>query len=209
MCLTGVFAQLPLHAAGLYSLTVTGQGGVECVSDYCLPSYTPTVGVLLRCLRQSGVQATNPRLLLAAVSQPVGWPRLLLASDEASRVRNCVPPTILVACLGDVPSSGDELSTFEPATAQAMLCGLPHTTFLHLACHGYQDPTNPLESGFVLQDRMLTLGEILALKLDYGQMAFLSACDTAKGNKDQPNQAVHLAAAMLFLGFQSIVGTMW
>jgi CHAT domain-containing protein len=37
----------------------------------------------------------------------------------------------------------------------------------------------------------------------------MSACETAKGDQKQPDQVVHLAAAMLFAGFQSVVGTMW
>jgi CHAT domain-containing protein len=49
----------------------------------------------------------------------------------------------------------------------------------------------------------------MELKLDYAFLAFLSACETAKGDNEQPDQAMHLAAAMLFSGFKSIVATMW
>lgn len=37
----------------------------------------------------------------------------------------------------------------------------------------------------------------------------LSACETATGDSEQPDQAVHLAAAMLFVGFRSVIATMW
>jgi hypothetical protein len=50
---------------------------------------------------------------------------------------------------------------------------------------------------------------LIELKLDDAFLAFLSACETAKGDKKQPDQAMHLAAAMLFSGFKSIVATMW
>jgi CHAT domain-containing protein len=40
-------------------------------------------------------------------------------------------------------------------------------------------------------------------------LAFLSACETAKGDKEQPDQTVDLAAAMLFVGFRSVIATMW
>ena len=40
-------------------------------------------------------------------------------------------------------------------------------------------------------------------------LAILSACQTARGDDTQPDQAVHLAATMLFLGFKSVLATMW
>jgi CHAT domain-containing protein len=81
--------------------------------------------------------------------------------------------------------------------------------FVHLACHGIQDPTNALESGFYLHDGMLTISKLMELKLDQPWFAYLSACETAKGDAEQPDQVMHLAAAMLFAGFQSVVATMW
>lgn len=80
---------------------------------------------------------------------------------------------------------------------------------LHLACHGHQDPTNPLESGFVMSDRMVTVSDLMSLNLPNAVFAFLSACETAKSDAKQPDQAIHLAATMLFAGFKSVVGTMW
>jgi CHAT domain-containing protein len=56
---------------------------------------------------------------------------------------------------------------------------------------------------------MLTVSDIMALRLPNVLLAFLSACETAKGDEKQPDQAVHLAAAMLFAGIKSVVGTMW
>jgi hypothetical protein len=41
-CPTGPFTFLPIHAAGLYST-----GEPECVSDYVVSSYTPTISALL------------------------------------------------------------------------------------------------------------------------------------------------------------------
>jgi CHAT domain-containing protein len=80
---------------------------------------------------------------------------------------------------------------------------------VHLACHGVQDETNATQSGFCLGDGRLTILKLMELKLDHAFVAFLSACETAKGDKAQPDQAMHLAAAMLFSGFKSVVATMW
>jgi CHAT domain-containing protein len=79
---------------------------------------------------------------------------------------------------------------------------------LHLACHGAQKK-DPLTSGFILRDEDLTIQEIMQLDLKHASLAFLSACQTAKGKRDQPDEGVHLAASMLFCGFKSVIATMW
>lgn len=60
-----------------------------------------------------------------------------------------------------------------------------------------------------MRDKMLTVTQLMELNLPHAFFAFLSACDTAKTGNDQPDQAVHLAATMLFVGFKSVIGTMW
>ena len=42
-----------------------------------------------------------------------------------------------------------------------------------------------------------------------GEFAFLSACHTAVGDEHAPDEIIHLAAAMQFVGFRSVIGTMW
>lgn len=80
---------------------------------------------------------------------------------------------------------------------------------MHLACHGIQDPEDATRSGFCLGDGRLSISELMQLDIKHGFLAFLSACETARGSEDQPDQAMHLAAAMLFVGFKSVVATMW
>jgi CHAT domain-containing protein len=41
------------------------------------------------------------------------------------------------------------------------------------------------------------------------KLAFLSACETAKGDANTPDEAMHLAASLLFAGFGGVVATMW
>ncbi|KAG1753238.1 hypothetical protein EDB19DRAFT_1627174 [Suillus lakei] len=41
------------------------------------------------------------------------------------------------------------------------------------------------------------------------EFAFLSACHTTVGDERSPNEAIHLAAAMQFSGFHSVIGSMW
>jgi CHAT domain-containing protein len=60
-----------------------------------------------------------------------------------------------------------------------------------------------------MQDGRLAIEDMLQMNLPQGVLAYLSACQTAKGDRNAPDQAVHLAASMLFCGFRSVVGTMW
>lgn len=104
--------------------------------------------------------------------------------------------------VGDDKTAGMSIST--------LLQKLPDAHILHLACHGLQDKEDPLRSGFVLRDGLLTISRLMPMKpLPNAFLACLSACETAKSDASQPDQAVHLAAAMLFTGFRSVVATMW
>jgi CHAT domain-containing protein len=94
------------------------------------------------------------------------------------------------------------------ASARSVLDKLPNAHILHLASHGHQ-MTDPLQSCFSLSDGPLTIAALMELSLPNAMFAFLSACETAKGDQNQPDQAVHLAASLLFCGFRSIIGTMW
>ena len=41
------------------------------------------------------------------------------------------------------------------------------------------------------------------------QLAFLSACQTSVGDKSLSEEAVHLAAGMLAVGYRGVIATMW
>jgi CHAT domain-containing protein len=96
------------------------------------------------------------------------------------------------------------------ASNKKMSKALKSASIVHIACHGVQHKAKPLKSALHLSDsRRLTVSDLMKLDLKHAQLAFLSACETAKGDKDQPDQAIHLAATMLFVGFKSVIGTMW
>jgi hypothetical protein len=83
-----------------------------------------------------------------------------------------------------IPDTGDYADGVPGGvTASALLEKLPEATILHLACHGHQDPENPLNSGFVMSDEMLTIERLMQVPLPGAFMAFLSACETAKGDQ--------------------------
>jgi CHAT domain-containing protein len=60
-----------------------------------------------------------------------------------------------------------------------------------------------------MHDGMIRVGDLIRLQLPKAHLAFLSACETAQGDMERPDEALHLAATLLYAGFNSIVGTMW
>jgi hypothetical protein len=95
-------------------------------------------------------------------------------------------------------------STIVKDTSRAM----ETASIVHLACHGIQDISDATQSGFCLGDGRLTIAKLMYLRTEDAFLAFLSACETARGDKQQPDQGMHLAAAMLFSGFKSVIATM-
>ena len=172
-----------------------------------MASYTPTLGALLNA--RDGFAAPERavvKILLASVPFSCHWSRLYHAIDEVTEIKGVVPAGSLIPLPLDCdPDVGTEVNV----GAEEVLSKIPSANILHLASHGFQNRTDPLQSGFAMRDRMLTVSDLMALNLPKAFLAFLSACETAMGDEKQPDQAVHLAATMLFAGFRSVVGTMW
>lgn len=162
-------------------------------------SYTPTLGALLKARRsRSPSRLVDVHTLLVAEAAAPGLRRLPYVLKEVS---------VVAGALG--AASKTETVGIGGAAMQTVLDHLPRASILHLACHGAQNTANVLESGFFLRDGKLTVAKLMKLDLPKAFFAYLSACETAKGDSKQPDQAVHLAAAMLFVGFRSVIGTMW
>jgi CHAT domain-containing protein len=132
----------------------------------------------------------------------IGLPALPNVEEEISNVRAAAERANI-----SVNSFGSHVG--DTATVARVAEVFMSTNLTHIACHGTQNATNPLSSGFCLSDRNLSVSRLMDLDLKDAFFAFLSACETAKGDEKQPDETVHLAAAMLFVGFRSVVATMW
>ncbi|KAG2350910.1 hypothetical protein BDR05DRAFT_869882, partial [Suillus weaverae] len=75
-----------------------------------------------------------------------------------------------------------------------------------LACHGKQDSRQHYNSHFVMRDDHLTLLDNMEKDIPHAQFAFLSACHTASGDQETPDEVVHLAAGLQSSGFKSVIG---
>jgi CHAT domain-containing protein len=190
---------LPLHAAGIYD-----GSNVECCSDYVVSSYAPTLTALLRA-QESSPSFHKCEVKLGLVAAMEAWdvsPALQYAEYETKLVRAAAERASISVdnsnvCIGNL------------TTVAHVPEVLKHTNFVHIACHGTQNAVNALSSGYCLSDGNLSVSHLMELDLKDTFFAFLSACETAKGDEKQPDQTVHLAAAMLFVGFRSVVATMW
>jgi len=109
--------------------------------------------------------------------------------------------------------SAESLVTFgtpgSDTSVEAVASSLPGSSIVHFTCHGKQDQSNPLDSGFKIEGKLLTIARIMREKMPNGSLAFLSACETAMGDRETPDEAMSLGASLLFCGFRRIVGTMW
>ncbi|KAJ7930623.1 CHAT domain-containing protein [Mycena leptocephala] len=190
-CPTGPFAFLPIHAAGVYE-----GDNPESFSDYAISSYTPTLDALLA---SPPTKVDEPKMLAVIQHEMPGNRRLDLpfALKELDTIERYVP---WLTKLG---------TKEEPTSVGRVLSLLPDASFVHFACHGTQDLVNPLESALLLGDGDLKVSKIMQNSIQNASLAFLSACETAMGDENVPDEAMHLAATMLFAGFRGVVGTMW
>ncbi|KAK7448054.1 hypothetical protein VKT23_013811 [Stygiomarasmius scandens] len=194
-CATGPLSFLPLHAAGIYD-----PNDLERqinISDFAVSSYTPTLTALL-------VPSTQLRKGLDSISPP----KVLIVSQPQTPQLNPLPGTIKEAEVIQTHTVATHLN-HEKATVDNVLKAMTDHNWVHLACHGIQVVNNPLESAFALFDRKLHLELLMATSLENAELAVLSACQTATGDENLPEEAVHLAAGMLSVGYPSVIATMW
>jgi tetratricopeptide (TPR) repeat protein len=195
-CPTGAFTSIPIHAAGIYEGQIQ-----ECCSDYAVSSYTPTLTALLRA-QQGASTYTADQVKLITISavhaQSLDLPSLPYAAEEVEGVAKVVS------------TAGAFVQHTSGTTSNAdLLASLQSSNFLHIASHGIQDIDEPHESHFCLSHGRLTVSELMNVDLKTSFFAFLSACQTAQGSQEHAEEAIHLAASMLFAGFRSVVATMW
>lgn len=160
-----------------------------------MSSYTPDIASLLR--RGTSSESTSrPKVLVVAQPQVTGYSSLPGTRKEADNISDL----LTTSCTLLEGSAGTKGAVLEQMATHA---------YVHLACHGEQDPADPLQSAFVLADGKLTLEMLMARTSSVAELAFLSACETATGDEKVPDEAVHLAAGMMAVGYRSVIATMW
>ncbi|KAG9118911.1 hypothetical protein FRC07_006328 [Ceratobasidium sp. 392] len=188
-CATGALSFLPLHAAGLYD------GQSPNTFDLVVSSYTPTIGALLSPVEQEPELRSG--LLAVGQDATLGLFPLPNTVEELKVIEKYISPSHYNQLTGG------------SATVAATLDAMEAHSWVHFACHATQNRFNPHHSAFCLHDGKLTLAEIAKRAFKNKGLAFLSACQTAAGDHDLPNEATHLAAGMLTAGYRSVIAALW
>ncbi|KAG1872971.1 CHAT domain-containing protein [Suillus subalutaceus] len=182
-CPTAEFTLLPLHAAGPY------ERERDNLSQIYISSYAPTLATLVRARQRVSRYASTQNFVAIGQGNPDGGKEL--------RCR-LIPIMLSFTSLED-----------NAATVQGVFDALNDNQWLHLACHGMPNRQQPFESSFAMRDGPLMIKDIVRSNWQNPEFAFLSACHTTVGDERSPDESIHLAAAMQFSGFRSVIGSMW
>ncbi|KAG8711605.1 hypothetical protein FRC08_015697 [Ceratobasidium sp. 394] len=184
---TGPLAFIPLHGAGDYD------DAHARTYNYVTSSYTPNLAALLTPSSSGEFRG----MLLVGQAQTAGMeglPGVVQELDNVEQYTRGCPVTRLEG---------------EMATCDAVLQGMEKHSWVHISCHAQQNPVRPMTSGFILHDGRLDIIAVTKQSLGRKGLAFLSACSTAEGNEELPEESIHLASGMLVAGYSTIIASMW
>jgi CHAT domain-containing protein len=194
-CPTAEFSVLPLHAANPYR---TGQQNLPHIY---ISSYTPTLAALIRARRSSNPSNSTTelrRFIAIGQAKAAGESKLLSVGAELDNIRQRVDG---VAAFTRIDG--------EESCISRVVEELGKNEWVHLACHGLPSQKKPFEFAFTLHDGHFTIQRIIGCDFENPEFAYLSACHTIVGDEESPDEVIHLASAMQFAGFRSVIGTMW
>ncbi|KAF9232562.1 CHAT domain-containing protein [Melanogaster broomeanus] len=198
-CPTSIFTALPLHCAGEY------KHGGQVLSKLFVSSYTPSLSALLKAHTRNA--KLTQEITFAAIGQAtpdtpntsVKFPPLHYIEHELDGIEALlsIPPVMFTKLMGS------------QATREQVLQMLVDNQWLHLSCHGMQVPQEPFKSCLAMADGLVSLFDIINANISTHEFAFLSACETAMGDLSTPDEVIHLAAGLQFMGVKSVIGTLW
>jgi len=190
-CPTSELCGLPLHAAGPY------RSGQRNLPDIYISSYTPTLSALIKARLGSNTGMLDQSAV----------PKLLVIGQPGKSLPNVQEEIDNIQQLGDFV----DVIVGTEAKHDKVLHSLQQHSWAHFACHGHLgDNAQPFNASFELYGgSKLTLLDLMQARLPNAELAFLSACHSAEGDLITPDETIHLAAALQFCGFRSVVGTLW
>ncbi|EFI27119.1 hypothetical protein CC1G_14944 [Coprinopsis cinerea okayama7 len=198
-CPTGLFAFLPIHAAGIYPTSPSQES--NCLFDYVVSSYCSTPQDLI-----APPPEPNPDFKMLVAIEPeghhLGASGLPATRKELEKIESRIPEKDrLVARIGSKAATSGKTSILDDIST---------ATIVHFGCHGKQNLSNALDSCLLLSEGRLTMSSLIRnCQTSTGALAYLSACETAMGDEARPDESLTLAATMQFAGFRSVVATMW
>ena len=205
-CVSGLLPFLPVHAAGHHDIPDDAPSAT--VIDRAIPSYTPTIRALTHARRprapapggENGeATGADDRIVVVAMPHTPGSSDLPGAQAEAAELQKRFPGRVTVL-------------TGVQATHDTVLTALTTRQWAHFSCHGSSDPSNPSASRLLLADhqqRPLTVMDVARLRLDDADLAFLSACSTARPGGQAGRRGDPSGSAFQLAGYRHVIATLW
>ena len=149
---------------------------------------TPSFGSAIRLLERRAIDQKDTLI----VGNPKGdLPDAEGEANDVAKLLKSEPPLIGPA-----------------ATKEEVQRRLPTARIAHFATHAYFDPINPLNSGIVLADGILTAREIMGLEIS-PDLLTLSACETGMTATLGGNEMAGITQAFLQAGATSLLVSLW
>jgi CHAT domain-containing protein/tetratricopeptide (TPR) repeat protein len=187
----------PYRALHLFPLHACRLDDGRHLADACEVVYTPGLSVLHRCAQR---QRPRPRRLVLA-ENPTG--DLPFAAAEAAALRR-----LYADCL---PLGGHEI------TKERLLREAAGSHVLHYSGRAGFDPSDPLRSALVLEDkdesrrdRWLSLRDIFTrLHLPQNVLTVLNGCESGPVLPDRVDEYLGLPSGLLYAGATCVLSTLW
>jgi CHAT domain-containing protein len=190
---TGSLGFLPLHAA--WAPDPAAPSGRRYMLDAVTVRYAPS-GRSLGTVVQLAEHAVAGSALIVRDPEPVSGGSLPAAELEATAVSGLMPESTRLEQ--------------RAATRDRVVVALRNHPIQHFCCHAYADPAEPLSSGLVLSnDELLTLRDVLNIRLHRCRLTVLSACETGIVGEELPDEAVSLAAGFVQAGSAAVISSLW
>ncbi|MCJ1438969.1 hypothetical protein MMC27_008359 [Xylographa pallens] len=199
----GVFSQLPIHAAGIYS-----KNSSDYVDQYAVSSYLSSIRASMASQQRKPsipyYRNANRDFTLFGMSTspqvPEGKLVDLAVTEEKRRI---------CASLGD-SFTNNTIDRCNLGVARDMM---HWARIVHFTCHGLPHPTDPSKSRLVLlrdAQEPCTVAQIREMDIANPLLLFLSACHSAVDPRaSETDEITHLAKAFLLAGFPTVIGTLW
>jgi len=180
-----------LHTIPLHALTVAATPFI----DLHAVVYAPSINVLLRLLEaEAGSTDTTTGSALVMGYTP--------STDQRERS----------LFLGEANAVADRFRTSalldDQANRSAVMLSAPVARVIHLSCHGSFNSDDPLSSGLLLADGVLSARDLMELSLQ-ADLVTVSACESGFSSASKGEELEGISRALLYAGSSSSLLALW
>ena len=199
----GIFSQLPIHAAGIYS-----ENSTDYMDQYAVSSYLSSIrgSMAMQQLKPMVPYYQNGSrnfTLFGMSTSPLVQEGQLANLDVAEEQRR------IFASLGNSFTS----NTIDRCNIGVAKNMMQWARMVHFTCHGLSNPKDSSNSRLVLLSDDIepcTVAKIRDMDIPNALLLFLSACHSGVDLRaDETDEIIHLAKAFQLAGFPTVIGNLW